>query len=103
MYTLPRGVGVGCLQVLIEWFVWMMGGVGPLWGLGVCGCVNGEIFVDSVWRIALSLASRLFIAKIEMAMRCRDVFEGEVGVKCYGVQGRCVGVKSGVRSYGSMV
>jgi hypothetical protein len=80
-----------------------MGGVGPLWGVGVCGCVNGEIFVDSVWRIALSLASRLFIAKIEMAMRCRDVFKREVGVKCCGVQGCCVGVKSGVRSYGSMV
>jgi len=21
--TLPRGVGVGCLRVLTEWFVWM--------------------------------------------------------------------------------
>ena len=80
-----------------------MWGVWAHCGVWVFAGVNGEIFVDSVWRIALSLASWLFIAKIEMAMRCRDVFKGEVGVKCCGVQGCCVGVKSGVRSYGSMV
>ena len=33
MYTLPRGVGVGCLRVLIEWFEWIM------------------------WRVVLSLAA----------------------------------------------
>jgi len=35
-------------------------------------------------------SQQAFIAKIEMVMRCRDVFEREVGVKCCGVQGCCV-------------
>jgi len=66
-----------------------------------------------IWRVALSLAtvgtrpdvraSRLFIAKTEMAMRCRGVCGEEVGVKCGCMQGCCEGARPGVRSWRRMV
>jgi len=62
-----------------------------------------------MWRVALSLAAvetkpgstcqtGSFIAKIEMATRCRDVDREEVGVKCGCMQGCCEGARPGVRS-----
>jgi len=89
LYTLPRGVGVGCVRVLMEWVVWM-------------------------WRIALSIANTeampsgtprtgSFTAKIEMAMRWSGVGGEEVGVKCGCMQGCCVCAKPGVTFWRSMV
>ena len=65
-------------------------------------------------RVALSLAAAetkpggtcrtgSFIAKIEMATRCRDVGGEEVGVKCGCIQGCCEGARPGVRSWRAMV
>jgi len=67
-----------------------------------------------VWRVALSLSNTearpsgtfqtgSFIAKIEMAVGCRDVDREEVGVKCGCMQGCCEGARPGVRSWRSMV
>jgi len=67
-----------------------------------------------MWRVALSLVATearpsgtcrtgSFIAKIEMAMRCRDVGREEVGVKCGCMQGWCEGARPGVRSWQAMV
>jgi len=57
--------------------------------------------VWGMWRVELSLANtergpavrpdRLFIAKIEMATRCRGVGGEEVGVKCCFMLGCCEG------------
>ena len=64
-----------------------------------------------IWRVGLSLATaevkcardRMFIAKIEMAMRCRGVGGEEVGVKCGYMGGCCEGASQGVRSWRPMV
>ena len=79
---MPRGVGVVCLWLLMEWFVWM-------------------------WRVALSLMTvgtrpdvrtgRQFITNTEMAMRYRGVGGREVGVKCGGMQECYVNGRPGVR------
>ena len=45
---------------------------------------------------------RQFIAKIEMAMGCRDVGGKEAEVKCGGMQRCCEGERPGVRSRRSM-
>ena len=60
-----------------------------------------------MWRVALSLATvgtspgvragRQLIAKIEMAVRCRGVGRGEVGVKCDCMQGCCECARTGMR------
>jgi len=44
-----------------------------------------------------------FIAKTEMATRCRGVGGEEVGVTCGCMQGCCEGARSGVRSWQAMV
>jgi len=44
-----------------------------------------------------------FIAKIEMATRCRGVGREELGVKCGCIQGCCEGARSGVRFWRAMV
>ena len=65
-------------------------------------------------RVALSLATtesrpqrhvpdRQFIAKIEMAMRCKGVGGREVGVKCGCMQGCCEGARPGMRSWRAML
>jgi len=46
---------------------------------------------------------RQSVAKIQMAMGCRDVGGEEVGVKCGCMQGRCEGVRPGVWSWRRMV
>ena len=46
---------------------------------------------------------RLFIAKMEMATRCRGVGGEAVGVKCGCMQGCCEGARQGVRSGRAMV
>ena len=67
-----------------------------------------------MWRVALSLSNTearpsgtfrtgSFIAKIEMAVGCRDVGGEEVGVKCGCMQGCYEGARPGVRSWQSMV
>jgi len=74
--------------------------------------VNGVVCVEVESRSILSgcqdkaqyrARDRLCIAKTEMAMRCRGVVGREVGVKCCGMQGCCVGGRPGVRSCRSMV
>ena len=45
----------------------------------------------------------IFIAKIEMAVRCNSVSGEEMGVKCGCMQGCCEGARHGMRSWGSMV
>jgi len=66
-----------------------------------------------MWRVALFLATvgtspgvrpgKQFIAKIEMATRCRGVGGKEVGVKRGCTQGYCEGARQGVRSWQVMV
>ena len=43
------------------------------------------------------------MTKIEMVTRCRGVGWEEVGLKCCCIQGCCEGVKSGVRSWETVV
>ena len=65
LYTLPRRVGVGCVRVLMEWFVWM-------------------------WRVALSLAAHdsttLHILRRGSAARAGQAFYSQSRDVC-GVQG----------------
>ena len=66
-----------------------------------CGGVEGHAVLNDSWdkpRCAPRTGS--FIARIEMATRCRDVGGEEVGVKCGCIQGPgcCEGARSGVRS-----
>ena len=71
-------------------------------------------WVEWMWRVALSLSNTearpsgtfrtgSLIAKIEMAVGCRDVGGEEVGVKSGCMQGCCEGARPGVRSWRSMV
>jgi len=69
-----------------------------------CGDVEGHAVLSDCWdkpRCAPGTGS--FIAKIEMAMRYRDVGREEVGVKCGCMQGCCEGARPGVRSCQAMV
>jgi len=66
-----------------------------------------------MWRVALSVAtvgtspgvraSRQFVAKTEMATRCRGVGGEEVGVKFGCMQGCCEAARQVVRSWRPMV
>ena len=70
----------------------------------VCVDVEGRSVFSGGWGEAPRHArERLFIAKIEMAMRCKSVVGREVRLKCCGVLGGCVGVGPGVRPCLSMV
>jgi len=63
IYTLPRGVGVGCLQVFMEWFVWM-------------------------WRVSLSLAATKTKTSGAPGTGCSDDSQSRDGQG--GVGGRCL-------------
>ena len=79
-YTLPRGVGVGCLRVLMEWFVCM---VRIVLSLAVVGTKPS---------CARETETGMFISKTAKAVRHLTGVVGRgVGVKCCGVQGCCAG------------
>jgi len=88
VYTLARGVGIGCLQVLMEWVEWM-------------------------WRVALSLltvgTSPGVRAGQAVYSQNRDGYEveqcGQAGSRsnCGCMQVCCVGARPGVRSWRTMV
>jgi len=69
----------------------------------VCADVEGSSVLSDGWDKPRCYASIHFKAKIEMAMRCRGVVGKEVGVKCCGMQGCCVGGRLGVTSCQSIV
>jgi len=63
-----------------------------VWGLSACGASLYPFFLilSGCWGDAQRHArDRLFIAKTEMAMRCRGVGGEEVEVKCDCMQGSC--------------
>jgi len=65
----------------------------------LCVDVKGSSVLSNGWDTTrCARGDRQFIAKIEMAMKCRGVVGREVGVKPYAVEEWCVLVRSGVRS-----
>ena len=79
---------------------WVFAGVDGVLGVDV----EGSSILSSYWGEAQRhVPDRHFIAKTEMAMRCRGDGRREIGVKCGCMQGCCVGARLGVRSWRSMV
>jgi len=77
-----------------------------VWGVNGVGWVNveGSSVLSGYWGEAQRhVPDRQFIAKIEMAMRCRGVGGRELGEKCCGIERCWMGRNSGVRSSRNIV